>query len=186
MTGKSTAQDPDAAAPPDSKAPQDRVVVLGKVASPFGVQGWVKVNSFTDPLDNILEYETWLVGGPGKWQPVRLEEGRVTGKGVLAKLAGIASPEEARTWVGREIGVRRSELPPAPPGEFYWTDLEGFAVLTPEGTLLGTLDHFRDTPTGPVVIVKGEREHWIPFVKDRIVKVEMDAARIVLDWPADW
>jgi 16S rRNA processing protein RimM len=184
LTGKRTAQSPDAASA-DSKAPQDRVVVLGKVASPFGVQGWVKVNSFTDPIDNILEYETWQVGGPGKWMPVRLEDGRVTGKGVLAKLAGIASPEEARTRVGLEIGVWRSELPPASPGEYYWTDLEGFTAVTPEGAVLGTIDHFRETPSGPVAIVKGAREHWIPFVKERIVKVEMAAARIVLDWPAD-
>lgn len=169
----------------NSKAP-DRVVVLGRIAGPFGVQGWVKVVSYTQPPDNILDYETWQIGGPGQWKPVRLEEGRVTGKGVQAKLAGIAGPEDARTWVGREIGVWRSELPQAAPGEYYWTDLEGFAVLTPEGAALGTVDHFRETPTGPVVIVKGEREYWIPFVKDRIVKVEMAAARIVLDWPADW
>jgi 16S rRNA processing protein RimM len=174
--------------PPDKA---DRVVVLGKIASPFGVHGWVKVNSFTDPPENILDYRIWQLGGASAlsgaagWTPVRVEEGRVTGKGVLAKLAGIASPEEARTRTGLEVGVWRSELPHAAPGEYYWTDLEGFAALTPEGESLGNVDHFRSTPTGPVVIVRGEREHWIPFVKDRIVRVEMEACRIVLDWPAD-
>ena len=160
-------------------------MVLGKIASPFGVKGWVKVMSFTDPPDNILDYATLQMGGPGKWTPVKVEEGRVTGKGVLAKLAGIESPEVARTRVGLELGVRRSELPPAAPGEYYWTDLEGFAATNAEGESLGRIDHFRSTPTGPVVIVRGEREHWIPFVKDRIVKVDLAAASIVLDWPAD-
>jgi 16S rRNA processing protein RimM len=163
----------------------DRIVVLGKVASPFGVKGWIKLMSFTDPPDNILDYETLQIGGPGKWTPVKLEAGRVTGKGVLAKLAGIESPEAARTRVGLELGVRRSELPPAAPGQYYWTDLEGFAAANVEGESLGKVDHFRTTPTGPVVIVRGEREHWIPFVKDRIVNVDLAAASIVLDWPAE-
>ena len=169
----------------ESAGPKDRIVVLGKIAGPFGVQGWMKVSSYTDPPDNILDYEVWQIGGAGKWSPVRVAEGRMTGKGVQVKLEGVESPEEARTRVGLEVGVWRSELPLPSPGEYYWTDLEGFAALTPEGAPLGTVDHFRETPTGPVVIVKGEREHWIPFVKDRIVKVEMAASRIVLDWPVD-
>lgn len=185
MTDQSTAQNPDAPVSDTSKAPSDRIVVLGKLAGPFGVQGWVKVSSFTQPVDNILEYETWQLGGAGKWAPVKLEDGRVTAKGVLAKLAGVESPEEARMRTGQEIGVWRSQLPEAAHGEYYWTDLEGMKAETPQGEPLGIVDHFRDTPTGPVVIVKGEREHWIPFAKDRIVMVDMKAARLVLDWPAD-
>ena len=165
---------------------EDRIVVLGTVASPFGVKGWVKVNSFTEPLDNILDYPTLQLGPAGKWQPIRVEEGRMTGKGVIAKFAGIESPEEARTRVGLELGVWRSELPKPAPGEYYWSDLEGLDVVNASGTPLGRIDHFRSTPTGAVVIVRGEQEHWIPFVKDRIVKVDLDAARVVLDWSPDW
>jgi ribosomal 30S subunit maturation factor RimM len=36
------------------------------------------------------------------------------------------------------------------------------------------------------VIVRGEREHWIPFVKERILKVDLPAGYIVLDWASDW
>lgn len=164
----------------------DRIVVLGKVASPFGVKGWVKINSFTDPVDNILDYPTWQLGPAGKWTPIRVEEGKVTGKGVIAKLAGIESPEDARTRVGLELGVWRSELPPPAPGEYYWDDLEGLEVLGANGEVLGKVDHFRSTPTGPVVIVRGAQEHWIPFVKERIVKVDLEAQRIVLDWSSEW
>jgi len=168
-----------------SDTTRDRIIVLGKIAGPFGVQGWMKVASFTDPPDNILDYERWQVGSPGNWAEVKLEAGRMTGKGVLAKLAGVESPEAARTRVGQEIGVWRSELPPPAPGEYYWADLESFAVETPEAVPLGKVDHFRATPTGPVVIVRGEREYWIPFVKERIVKVDIAASRLVLDWPVD-
>jgi 16S rRNA processing protein RimM len=170
----------------EAGAAADRWVVLGKIGGAFGVQGWVRITSYTDPPDNILDYERWHVRRAGQWQQIEVEEGRMTAKGVQAKLAGIDSPEAARLQVGMEIAVLRSELPPTAPGEFYWSDLEGLDAFTPSGELLGRIDHFRSTPGGDLVIVRGAREHWIPFVKERIVKVELDARRVVLDWGLDW
>lgn len=167
-------------------ATDDRWVVLGKIGGAFGVQGWVRITSYTDPADNILDYDRWHLRRAGQWQVVEVEEGRMTAKGVLAKLAGIETPEEARLQVGIEIAVLRSELPPTAPGEYYWSDLEGLEALTPSGESLGRVDHFRSTPGGDIAVVRGVKEHWIPFVKDRIVKVDLDAGSIVFDWGADW
>jgi 16S rRNA processing protein RimM len=164
----------------------DRVVVLGKIAGSFGVHGWVRISSYTEPAENILEYEEWLIGGPGRWRPVEIQDGRLTGKGVLVKLAGIDTPEQARLQAGVEIGVKRIQMPTPEAGEYYWSDLEGLEAQTKEGQVLGRVDHFRTTPAGTVVVVRGEREHWIPFIKDRIIKVELDAGRIVFDWGLDW
>jgi 16S rRNA processing protein RimM len=164
----------------------DRIVVLGKIAGTFGVKGWVKIKSHTEPVENILGYEVWQVGRPDQWQPAVVEEARVTDKGVLAKLEGLESPEEARLKVGLEIGVWRSEMPPPEPGEYYLSDLEGIDAVSASGEPLGRVDHFRSTPGGTILIVRGEQELWIPFVKERIVKVDLDARRIVLDWSADW
>lgn len=150
------------------------------------MQGWIKVRSYTEPPANILEYETWQLGRGGRWTPVRVEDGRVTAKGVLAKLEGLDTPEAARIHVGAELGVRRSELPPTAEGEYYWSDLEGLEAFGRDGERLGVVDHFRSAPGGAIVVVKGEREHWIPFVKDRILKVDMSARRIVFDWARDW
>jgi 16S rRNA processing protein RimM len=173
-------------ASPDPVKGSDRIIVLGKIGGTFGVHGWVKITSYTDPAENILEYDEWLMGGPGRWRPIEIEDGRVTGKGVLVKLAGIETPEDARLQVGVEIGVPRSHMPAPAAGEYYWSDLEGLEALTKDGEVLGRVDHFRTTPAGSLVVVRGEREHWIPFVKDRIVKVELAAGRIVFDWGVDW
>ena len=164
----------------------DRIVVLGTIAGAFGVKGWIKIKSYTEPVDNILDYETWQLGASGTWTPVKVEAGRVTDKGVLAKLEGLETPEEARLKVGLELGVWRSEMPAPDNGQYYLSDLEGLEALGADGEVLGRVDHFRSTPAGTVMIVRGEQEHWIPFAKERIVKVELDAGRIVLDWQADW
>jgi len=167
--------------------PQDRVVVLGKIAGTFGVSGWVKVTSYTEPLDNILRFRTWQLGRAGDWTVACVSEGRVTAKGVLAKLEGIDTPEAARLLVGTEIGVWRRELPSPAAGEYYLSDLEGLEVVNVGGELLGKIDHFRTTPSTPVVIVRrqGRPDQWVPFVKDRIVRIDLLAGRVVLDWPAD-
>jgi 16S rRNA processing protein RimM len=169
------------------EAEQDRIVVLGKIAGTFGVLGWVKVNSYTEPADNLLRYTAWQVRRNAEWLVLEVSEGRVTGKGILAKLTSIDSPEDARTWIGSEVGVWRHELPPTLPNEYYLSDLEGLEVENASGEALGKIDHFRSTPSTTVVVVRrqGRPEQWVPFVKERIVRIDLRAKRVVLDWPAD-
>jgi len=163
-----------------------RRVVLGQVGGAFGVQGWVRIQSFTDPPENILKFGHWQLGRAGQWREIEVEDGKVTAKGVLVKFAGVATPEDARLATGSEIAVAREELPAAAPGEYYWSDLEGLAALGHNGQPLGRIEEFRTTPAGPVVVIRGERQHWVPFVKERIVSVDLDAGRVVFDWAADW
>jgi 16S rRNA processing protein RimM len=163
-----------------------RRVVLGQVGGAFGVQGWVRIQSYTDPPGNILDYGRWQLGRAGEWHEVEVEDGKVTAKGVLAKLAGVATPEEARLATGSQIAVEREELPAPAPGEYYWSDLEGLQAFGRDDELLGRIEEFRATPAGPVVVIRGERQHWVPFVKERIVAVDLDAGRVVLDWAGDW
>lgn len=170
----------------DLPAAEDRIVTLGKIVGAFGVKGWIKVHSYTDPLANILDYEVWQLKRGADWIPWLLQDGRETDKGVQAKLEGIENPEDARLRVGTEIGVWRSEMPSTLKGEFYWSDLEGLDAFNLDGEALGRIDHFRTTPAGTIVVIQGNREHWVPFVKERISKVSLDERLVVLDWPLDW
>ena len=163
-----------------------RRVVLGQVGGAFGVQGWVKIQSYTDPPANILKFGRWQLGRAGQWREVEVEDGKVTAKGVLAKFAGVDTPEDARLATGSEIAVARDQLPAAAPGEYYWIDLEGLAAFGQNDQPLGRIEEFRTTPAGTVVVIRGERQHWVPFVKERIVAVDLDAGRVVLDWATDW
>jgi ribosomal protein S16 len=86
-----------------------RRVVLGQVVWAFGVQGWVRIQSHTDPPANILKFGRWQLGRAGQWREVEVEDGKVTAKGVLAKLVGVETPEEARLATGSEIAVARAK-----------------------------------------------------------------------------
>lgn len=164
------------------------LVTLGRIAGVYGVRGWVKVHSFTEPRDNIIGFDAWVLMHRGKQQQVELEEGRRQASSVVAKLRGVEDRDEARQWVGAEIAVRRDALPPCAPGEYYWTDLEGLAVVNVQGEHLGRVDHLIATGVHDVIVLDGAAGRLIPFVNGQVVReVDLAAGRIVVDWdPRFW
>jgi 16S rRNA processing protein RimM len=167
-----------------------RMVVLGRFGAPWGVQGWIKVQSYTDPPDGLLGYGTWCVARHGGgWDEVRVREGRPHGNDLLVvALEGIHSPEEARAYTSREIAAARTDLPALAPGEFYWDDLVGCRVVTVGGVELGTVTHFHEFPANPVMAVKGagRNEHWVPLVPRHLKEVDLAARRVVVDWDPEF
>ena len=178
---------------PLSASNQHKRVVLGRIVGAFGIDGWVKVESFTDPPSNVLKYLAWQVCLRGEWRVVKLLLGKVTAKGVLAKLEGVADRTEAQQWRGGEIAVDRSELPTPPAGEYYWADLVGLEASTPEGALLGKVKEIVETPAHALLVIDesategGEvKRHWVPLVAQRLKSVDLTAGRLTVDWQPDW
>lgn len=164
----------------------DGAITVGRITGVYGVKGWVRVYSFTDPRDNIIGYRRWLVRRPSGWQFYDLVEGRAQGKGVVAALADVQSREDARDLMGSDIAVYRDELPAAEDGTFYWADLEGLQVYAGERHL-GQLSHLVETGANDVMVVKGERERLIPFVMGvHVLRVDLEAGVIEVDWDPDF
>jgi 16S rRNA processing protein RimM len=160
-----------------------RVIVLGHIAGVYGVRGWVRVVSETEPLDNILRYSPWLVDGVTH----AVAEGRRHGKGLVARLAGCEDRDQAAALVGKTVAVTRDRLPPPSPDEFYWADLEGLAVETLDGKPLGRVSHLFATGANDVLVVQGERERLLPFVWDDVVKDVDFAGKVIrVDWDPDF
>jgi len=135
-----------------------------------------------------VHYRTWyLQQRHGGWQAFSLLEGRQQGKGVVAHLQDCEDRDQAQALMGREIGIRRDQLPATAPGEYYWSDLEGLKVITLEGDALGSVDHLIETGANDVLVVKGERERLIPFISEQvIVAVDLEAGEIQVDWDKDF
>jgi ribosomal 30S subunit maturation factor RimM len=114
-----------------------RRVVLGRVSGLYGVRGWVKVFSETEPLEGILGYTPWLIGTGGV--PRQVLEGRRHGKGVVVRLEGCTDRDQAASLVGAEIAVSRNDLPPASADELFWwieTPLDGRVPLWRTSSIL--------------------------------------------------
>jgi 16S rRNA processing protein RimM len=161
-------------------------VELGRIGSPYGVLGWMHIQSFTEPQQGVLDYPVWSLRlGPGPQTSHRLAEGRVQGRGVVARLEGIADRDAAALLRGALIEVRRSALPPPGKREYYRGDLLGFAVRNLEGVELGKLDHFVDGPGAAMMVVAGTVEYWIPALPQYLRKVDLESRLLSVDWPAD-
>ncbi len=162
-----------------------KIVALGYVSAVHGVKGWVKVHSWTRPMEAILQYQPWLLGESKK--PVSIVDGRLQGKGLAVLLPGFEDREQAATLVGSQIFVRRGQLPVAAKGEYYWSDLEGLEVKTTEGVLLGRVVRLMETGANDVLVVQGNREHLVPFVQGQYVtRVDLESGEIEVDWDPDF
>ena len=161
-------------------------VELGRVGSPYGVLGWMHIQSFTEPPEGVLDYPVWSLRlGPGPQSSHRLVEGRIQGRGLVARLEGVTDRDAAALLRGAMIEVSRSALPPPREREYYRGDLLGFAVWNLEGVELGKLDHFVDGPATAMMVVAGTVEYWIPAIPRYLRKVDLQARVLSVDWPAD-
>ncbi len=159
--------------------------MLGRISGVFGVKGWVKVFSYTEPREAVLKYESWLLGREGQWQSAKVAEGQRHGKTVVVRIDGFEDRDQAATLVGTEIGVARDELPETEDGRYYWSDLEGLRVVRSDGSELGKLAYLLETGAHDVMVIKGDEERLVPFVKDDVViDVDLAAGVITVDW--DW
>jgi 16S rRNA processing protein RimM len=171
-----------------SLIPASPMVVMGKVVGAQGIQGWVKVQTFTEYLDGLLDYDTWYVGSEQNWRPLEVLEANVHGgKVIIAKLQGVVDRTAAEKCKGLLIAIPRAQLPEQEEGEYYWSDLIGLAVENLQGMVFGTVDSLLETGANDVLVVKGEGgETLMPFIASVIQKVDLQGRKILVDWQADY
>lgn len=168
-------------------------LAIGRILSPHGIKGWVKIFSYTDPMEQIFSYAPWQLVKGTRRQKLEITEHRRQGKSLVALPKGYEDRNQAELLVGWEIQVDKASLPALEPGEFYWHQLEGMQVVNTLDVELGTVDHMLETGANDVMVVVSapasidDRERMIPFVEDEIVKqVDLKANRILVEWDSDY
>ena len=168
-------------------------VPVGKLSGLFGVKGWVKIFSNTQPKENILTYSPWYLKRNGQWQEFKLLSGKSHGKGVIAQLAGCTDRDIAAELIGSEIAIKREQLAKSASGEYYWNDLIGLLVKNLDGVELGKITSMLETGANDVIVVhaageKGKkRERLIPFVFDEVIQeVNLDEGFMIVNWDPDF
>lgn len=171
-------------------AASEEFIPVGKISGAFGVKGWVKVFSFTDPRTNILDYSPLFLSRQGEWLEIKVSGGHAQGKGVVMGIANVTDRDQVQPLIGSELAIKKEQLEPAAEDEFYWTDLQGLTVVNLDDETLGLVDHLLETGANDVLVVKAKgdnTERLIPFVMDDIVKlVDLDKQIIQVDWGKDY
>lgn len=163
----------------------DDKLIVGQINGIFGVNGWVKIFSHTDPRKNILDYSPWMIKFKGEWQHIKVVNSKVQsgGKTLVAQLENVNDRDVAREYMGCEIAIDRSQLVKNTEDGWFWIDLIGCQVMTQEGVILGDVKEMIVTGAHDVLRVQGESEVLIPFVMEQfILSVDINAKKIVVDW----
>jgi 16S rRNA processing protein RimM len=173
--------------------PQDQRVKLGRITTVYGVKGWVKVFSSTEPMINIFEYQPWQTCIDGVWKELKFTQGKTHGKGLIALLEGCEDRDQARKFCGLDISVDRAILPNLEDGDYYWQQLTGLNVETDTGVKLGKVDHLIATGSNDVLVVKGNEEsidrneRLIPYLPDQVItKIDLLGGVIRVDWDPEF
>jgi len=171
----------------------DTHVVLGKLTSPHGVKGWLKVYSYTSPMDSILEYPEWWVRQGESLTQMAIVQGRRQGKGLVVQLKGVDDRDAAEALAQADILMPKAALPELSDDEYYWHELGGLAVFTQAGERLGRVSYLFETGANDVMVVRGDvesidkRERLLPFLPDDvIVEVSLEDGRMVVDWDPEF
>lgn len=189
--------------------------MVGKIVGYFGLQGWVKVLSHTEPKDNIFSYPQWWLKSSkpnarqkeSDWQDRKILKGKHQGKGLVVLFDGIEDRTQAEALLGLDIYIDVEQLAELPEDEFYWKDLIGLQVLNEQGVDFGRVREIMATGANDVLVIQGiekdpvvldkteskkkskakNKETLIPYIWEQVIKqVDLDQQRITVAWDEDY
>jgi 16S rRNA processing protein RimM len=174
---------------PASELSSDKVC-LGRIGAPYGIKGWVKMISFTQPRENLLSYRVF---DAGSGRLLEMDAGKQHGKGLIGHFVGYDTPEAARELAGVELKVTVDELPKLNAGDYYWHQLTGLEVVNRSGVLLGRIHSLLETGANDVLVVEAtddsidDRQRLLPWLPEQVVlNVDLVAGQMLVDWEPDW
>jgi 16S rRNA processing protein RimM len=175
------------------------MVVMGRIVAPYGIFGWLKVQTSTESIDSLFDYPDWWLGRednstqPGiensPWQKYSVETAKVHNDTLLVKLKGVNDRDAALALKSKHVAVPREEFPEAEEGEYYWSDLIGLNVTNQQGVILGLVSDVFETGANDVIVIKDPKdgkERLLPFVDQTILDVNIADKTILVDWPIEW
>ncbi len=171
-----------------SKTPHldDKKLLVGKINGFFGLQGWVKLMSYTEPRKNILSYHPWYFLEDGQYEKVVVTNGREQSKTIVAHIKDVDSRDQSQKFIGKDIYIDKEQLPKLNTGEYYWFEMIGFEVINQSNEKLGVVDYFVETGSNNVLVTKGKKEHWIPYVEPFLISTNSETKQITVDWDEDF
>lgn len=173
--------------------PDVNEIRLGSINGSHGIKGWLKVFSYTDPLEAILDYSPWILRKGGVEKEITIKDGQASGKRIIVQIEGVDTRDQAEDLIGYEVHVNMEAIPDLEEGELYWFQLEGLVVKNSVGEVLGKIDHMLETGANDVMVVEAtndsidKEQRLIPYLEGDVVKqVDQEAGVVIVDWDSDY
>jgi len=166
----------------------DKKIYLGKITGVHGIKGWLKIQSFSSPPENILNYPQWIINNQGKEDFYSIEQGRKQKNTIVVKLEKINDRNTAESLINSKIQILRSDFPKLSNENYYWSDLVGLSVLSSEDKVIGKVESLIETGANDVMVINTSKDEriLIPFVMHEVIQeVNVELKYIKIDWPIE-
>lgn len=178
---------------------EQNLVTVGQISAVFGVRGWLKVHSYTDPIENLLSYKRIWLEKNGQLQIVNIDAAKRHGEGLIVHIESVDDRDHAKEYTRWQIKIDFEQMPDLEDGEYYWHQLQGLAVYLQDqygepSVLLGQIDYLLETGANDVLVIKSknngvgndDQEILIPYLPGNVVKsIDIDSGIMVVDWQVD-
>ncbi|WP_053981328.1 ribosome maturation factor RimM [Marinagarivorans algicola] len=179
-------------------------IAVGQLVGVFGIKGWLKVKSNTEPAENIINYKPWYLKTQHGLKEVEVDEYAFRPQGLMVHIKGYDDRDQAVALGKATIEVDKSLLPELDAQEFYWHQLIGLKVITVFGgdtseshaaqaQCLGSVKSLLETGANDVLVVEAtpesidDRERLLPYVPDEFVlAVDLEAGEIRVNWDPEF
>ena len=161
------------------------MIQVGAIAGAYGVRGELRVKSYCATPEDIEIYKPLF--SEDRSQQFNLAILRPIKNGFAARIAEVATKEDADALRGLSLWAERDQLPSLPDDEFYHADLIGLDVYDTGGVLLGRVKTVQNHGADDLLEVQlsgSSATTFLPFTKAAVPTVDLNARRIVADPPA--
>lgn len=159
-------------------------LIMGSIAKPYGVKGWIKIYSYTNPICNIIDYSRlWILEIKGKNIYFKVKRIRLVNRFIIVQLDGIKTREKAKKIIGSLIKLPKNILPKLPKWEYYWYQLENLSVLNKEKKYIGKVNYIFVTGSNDVLVVKNKEESKEYFLPASVINnVNIKKGFLTVKW----
>ena len=147
-------------------------VLIGKIATTFGLKGEVKVDVYTDFSDERFKLGSLVyLEVKGQYIALEIKTKRYHAGRLLVSFKGYEDLSSVEPYKGLKLYKDKASIKPLKEGEYYFSDLEGLDVFL-NGELVASVKRVEEGPDYNYlrVISKDQKEVLIPFIKDVFIE----------------
>ena len=149
---------------------EQKYLEAGKIINTHGIRGEVKIDPWANSADFLKGFPAFYIDGVS----VAVRSARVHQRFLIASLEGIDSIDDAERLKNKVIYIDRADAKLSE-GEYFISDLIGFAVLDEGGNALGEVTDILEKPGGDILEIRGEREILVPLRPEFVLSRDFEA-----------
>ena len=148
-------------------------IVIGKILSTHGIKGWVSIDCYAYPPENLKSYRTFLDDNQN--EEIKILDIKIMPKKIIIKIQGFDDIDISENALGKNIYIDNKSIPKLEDNEYYWKDLIGLKLLTTKNIYLGIVDFIFNSGSNDVLAIKNNNIiSYIAFVKENICEIDND------------